>query len=117
MKRLLLKYSFLYFYFYIAMSQLIVNSTVFNYSKTSAKDRLPVMSRILISPVSDRLNGTVINCVDVETAEVSSTTVNIAEEVFNQSKQIIILCYYVIIIIFIVTKVVSQIIPVALSIL
>ena len=99
------------------MSQLIVNLTVFNFSKTSAKDRLPVMSRILISPVSNGLNGTVVNCVDVETSEVLSTTVNIAEEDFNQSKQIIILCYYVILIIFIDIKVVSQIIPVALSIL
>ena len=63
------------------MSQLLVNLTVFNFSKTSAKDRLPVMSRlVLISPVSDGLNGTVINCVDVETSESSSTTVNIAEE-------------------------------------
>ena len=37
------------------MSELIVNSTMFNFSRTSAQDRLPVMSRLLISPVSDGL--------------------------------------------------------------
>ena len=42
------------------MSELIVNSTVFNFSRTSAQERLPVMSRLLISPVSDGLQGTVI---------------------------------------------------------
>ena len=35
-----------------AMSELIVNSTMFNFSRTSAQDRLPVMSRLLINPVS-----------------------------------------------------------------
>ena len=58
-----------------AMSDLIVNSIVFNFSRTSAQDRLPVMSKLLISPVSNSLNGTVINCVDVETSEVSSSTI------------------------------------------
>ena len=62
-----------------AMSELIVNSTMFNFSRTSAQDRLPVMSRLLISPVSDGLQGTVINCVDVETSEVSSTTIIVRE--------------------------------------
>ena len=62
-----------------AMSELIFNSTVFNFSRTSAQDMLPVMSRLLINPVSDGLNGTVINYVDVETSEVSSTTIIVRE--------------------------------------
>ena len=37
------------------------------------------MSRLLINPVSRSLNGTVINCEDVGTSEVSSTTVVIRE--------------------------------------
>ena len=62
-----------------AMSELTVNSTVFSFSRTSAENILPVMSRLLISPVTSGLNGTVINCVDVDTAELSSTTVIIRE--------------------------------------
>ena len=41
------------------------------------------MSKLLISPVSTSLNGTVMNCMDVETAESSSSTTIIAEEDFN----------------------------------
>ena len=62
-----------------AMSQLVVNSTVFCFSRTSAENSLPVMSRLLISPVSNGLNGTVINCVDMDTAESSSTTIIVRE--------------------------------------
>ena len=63
-----------------AMSQLIINPTVFNFSRISADSSvMPVMSRLVISPVSKRLNGTVINCVDAETGEVSSTTIIVGE--------------------------------------
>ena len=57
----------------------LINSTAFNFSKTSAEGALPVMSRLLISPVSRGLNGTVINCEDLSTADVSSTTVIVRE--------------------------------------
>ena len=57
----------------------LINSTVFNFSKTSAEGASPVMSRLLISPVSRGLNGTVINCEDLSTADVSSTTVIVRE--------------------------------------
>ena len=72
------------------LSPLEVNSTIFNFSKTSAGDDLPVMSRLLISPVSSGLNGTVINCEDLDTAEVSSTTVIIRETDSLQGMEIII---------------------------
>ena len=58
----------------VVMPQLVVNSTTFNISRTSAENR-PVMSRLLINPVTNNLNGTVINCVDVFASELSSTTI------------------------------------------
>ena len=61
------------------MSQLTVNSTVFSFSRTSAEYSLPVMSRLLIGPISNDLNGTVINCVDVAATESLSTTIIIRE--------------------------------------
>ena len=62
-----------------AMSLLVVNSIMFRFSRTSVEDSLPVMTRLLINPVSRSLNGTVINCEDVGTSEVSSTTVIVRE--------------------------------------
>ena len=57
-------------------SQLTVNSTLmFNFSRISANNGVPVMSRVVISPVSNSLNGTVMKCVDTDTAEVPSTTI------------------------------------------
>jgi hypothetical protein len=60
-------------------SPLTVNSMVFNFSRISAHDRMPVMSRLVISPVSNSLNGTVMNCEDVDTREESSTTIIVGE--------------------------------------
>ena len=62
-----------------SMTQLLVNSTMFNFSRTSAQDSLPVMSKLVISPVNDSLNGTVVNCIDLDTSNSSSTTVIITE--------------------------------------
>ena len=61
------------------MSQLVVNSITFRFSRISAEDSLPVMSRLLISPVSSSLNETVVHCEDLDTSEVSSTTVIVRE--------------------------------------
>ena len=65
-----------------AMTQLVVNSTIFNFSRTSAQDSLPVMSKLVIGPVNGRLslNGTVMNCIDVVTSSSSSTTFIIIEK-------------------------------------
>ena len=57
------------------MLQFTVDSLVFNFSRISARDCMPVISTLVISPVSKRLNGTVMNCEDVHGAEVSSTTI------------------------------------------
>ena len=57
------------------MPPLVVNSTVFDFSRTSDRNMLPVESRLLIGPVSDSLNGTVINCDDLESSESLSTAI------------------------------------------
>jgi hypothetical protein len=62
-----------------AMAQLVVNSMVFNFSRISAHNSMPVMSSLVISPVSSSLNGTVMNCMDADTGEVSSTTFIVGE--------------------------------------
>ena len=62
-----------------AMTQLVINSTMFNFSRTSAQDSLPVMSKVVIGPVSSGLNGTVMNCVNLGTSSSSSTTIIIRE--------------------------------------
>ena len=54
------------------LSHLLVNSIMFNFSRTTSYDSVPVVSTLLIGPVSNSLNGTVIDCV---TSEVSSTTI------------------------------------------
>ena len=62
-----------------SMHQFVVNSTMFNFSRTSAQDSLPVMSKVVIGPVNGSLNGTVMNCVDLDTLSSSSTTIIIVE--------------------------------------
>ena len=62
-----------------AMSQFVVNSTMFIFSRTSA-DNSPVMSKIVIGPVSSSLNGTVINCIDSDTSSSTATTIVTREE-------------------------------------
>ena len=54
------------------LSHLEVNSIMFNFSRITSHGSVPVISTLLIGPVSNSLNGTVINCV---TSEVSSTTI------------------------------------------
>ena len=61
------------------MLQLVVDSLVFNFSRISAPDSMPVISTLVISPVSRRINGTVVNCENVGEREVSSTTIIVGE--------------------------------------
>ena len=58
---------------------LMVNSTVFDFSRTSARNSLPVESRLLVGPVGNYLNGTVINCDDLESSESLSTAIIIVK--------------------------------------
>ena len=63
-----------------ATSQLVVNSITFTFSRTSAVNSLQLTSMLLIKSVNDGLNGTEVNCADVETSETVSTFVNILNE-------------------------------------
>jgi hypothetical protein len=46
------------------MSTMTVNSTSFNVSRVSGRDELPLVSRLVIGPVSVGLNGTRVNCTE-----------------------------------------------------
>ena len=61
-----------------SVASLMINSTMFSFSRISTQGTLPLSSRLEISPVSEILNGTEVKCEDV-TAMVNSsaTTVNI----------------------------------------
>ena len=50
---------------------LMVNSTKFTISRVSAQSTSPLVSRLLINPVSNYLNETVVNCTDI-TSETTS---------------------------------------------
>ena len=60
------------------MSQLVVNTLTFRFSRISAEDSLSVMSRLLINANSS-LNETVVHCEDLATSEVSSSAVIVRE--------------------------------------
>ena len=57
------------------MANLTVNSILFRFLRISTDDSKLLMSRLVISSESNRLNGTVMNCEDVHGAQVSSTTI------------------------------------------
>ena len=57
-----------------------VNNTVFTFSRLSGPNSLPLISRLLIGPLSDDLNGTVVTCVDLVTSNSSSTVINIVNK-------------------------------------
>ena len=59
-----------------ATSDLEVNSITINFSRISAKDSQPLVSRLLITPVNDGLNGTVVNCTDILASNTSSTHIS-----------------------------------------
>ena len=56
-------------------AQIVVNYTSLVFSRISAQNSFPFVSRLLISPVSSRVDGTEVNCLDAFTSESSSTTV------------------------------------------
>ena len=54
----------------------VINSTLFTFSRISARGHLPLVSRLIIDSLTTGLNGTVINyCTDVTTMETASATV------------------------------------------
>ena len=60
---------------------LVLGNSSITFSRISAQYALPLISRLLINPVSAELNGTEVNCTDiVETSETASTLVQIINE-------------------------------------
>ena len=57
-----------------------VNSTLLTFSRNSAQNIVPLVSKLIINATSHRLNGTMVTCSDVETSESVSTTINIINE-------------------------------------
>ena len=55
----------------------VINSTLFTFSRISARGYLPLVSRLLINPLTTGLNGTVVNCTDVLMMEIASTTIHV----------------------------------------
>ena len=56
-------------------AHLMINYTTITFSRISARNSFPFISRLLINPVSSSLNGAEINCVDAMTAESSPIVV------------------------------------------
>ena len=76
-------------------SNLNVSGTVFTFSRHSIPNSLPLISNLLISPVSNYLNRTVVNCVDRETSNLTSTTIKIINEYHFQGKLTLYITDYV----------------------
>ena len=62
------------------VSEQRIGSITFLYSRSSAENVLPLTSTLSISPVSEDLNGTVVNCTDAITSDTASTMINIFNE-------------------------------------
>ena len=63
-----------------ATTDLEVNPITFTFSRISAEGSQPLVSRLLIAPVSDDLNGTEVNCTDVVASNTSSTHIKLINE-------------------------------------
>ena len=70
----------------------MIGSATFLYSRSSSESILPLVSMLSISPgpVSEDLNGTVVNCTDVDitTTHTVSTIINVLNQEFITSKGI-----------------------------
>ena len=65
------------------VSNMTVNSTLFNVSRVSSQDESPLVSRLVINPVTKSLNGTRVNCTELamnnENAAMASTTIYVID--------------------------------------
>jgi hypothetical protein len=59
---------------------LLIDETRFTFSRLSAANSLPLVSTLLIDPVNMGLNGTEVNCTDVDTSEIVTTIITIINE-------------------------------------
>ena len=57
------------------VAPLMINNTMFSFSRTSPQGTLPLTSRLAVNPVSEILNGTEVKCEDVIVNTNSSTTI------------------------------------------
>ena len=57
-------------------SEIRVNSTIFISMRTSARNRSPLISTMVINSISSDLNGTVVNCEDIGNSITVSTTIH-----------------------------------------
>ena len=57
------------------VAPLMINSTMFSFSRTSPQGTLPLTSRLAVSPISKILNGTEVKCENVIVNIYSSTTI------------------------------------------
>ena len=62
----------------LAVPGLLVNSVTLSFIRVSAQNTLPLIATVLINPVSAELNGTLVNCSDID--ETESTLVRIVNE-------------------------------------
>lgn len=53
----------------------VIGSSRFTFSKSSARGNLPLVSTLLIDPVTNDLNGIMINCTDVSSMESATSIV------------------------------------------
>ena len=58
-------------------SPLMINSTSFTFSRLSANGIFPLVSRLLIAPLTIGLNGIVINCTDVLMMETATAIIHV----------------------------------------
>ena len=62
---------------YSETTYLRLNNTQFTFSRVSPQSNLPLESLMIISPATNYLNGTVVNCMDTDTSKSSSTIIKI----------------------------------------
>jgi hypothetical protein len=77
-----------------ATSYLEVNSITFIFSRISPPGSVPLVSTIVIDPVSDSLNDTEINCTDVIASNTTSTYIGIINESIMISSKSLLSLYW-----------------------
>ena len=58
---------------------LMIGASIITFSRLSGQFDLPLISRVTISSVERRLNGTVVSCVELDTNLVATTTIQIID--------------------------------------
>ena len=65
------------------VSPLTINSSMFTFIRTSTEGHVPLMSTLLINPVTRMLNRTTVTCMQVSSPGSSTTVLHIIENVYN----------------------------------